>query len=63
MNKDNNLVCCFDFDDGRKIRAMAWENMEYFRLNSIALGSRLSLEFKKSSTGRNYLRKVVVLDD
>lgn len=22
MNKDDNLVCCFDFDDGRKVRSM-----------------------------------------
>lgn len=61
MNKDNNLVCCFDFDDGRKIRAMAWENTEYYNLDKIVLGVRLRLEFKKSSSGKNYLRKVTVL--
>lgn len=61
MNKDNNLVCCFDFDDGRKIRAMAWENTEYYNLDKIVLGVRLKLEFKKSSSGKNYLRKVTVL--
>lgn len=61
MNKDNNLVCCFDFDDGRKIRAMVWENTEYYNLDKIVLGVRLRLEFKKSSSGKNYLRKVTVL--
>ena len=61
MNKDNNLVCCFDFDDGRKIRAMAWENTEYYNLDKIVLGVRLRLEFKKSASGKNYLRKVTVL--
>ena len=61
MNKDNNLMCCFDFDDGRKIRAMAWENTEYYNLDKIVLGVRLRLEYKKSSSGKNYLRKVTVL--
>lgn len=61
MNKNENLVCCFDFADGRKVRAMAWPNTNYYHLEQIPLGTRLRLEFKYSSTGRNYLRKVDIL--
>ena len=61
MNKDENLVCCFDFDDGRKVRSMAWQNNGYYKLEQIPLGSRLRLEFQMSNTGKNYLRKVVIL--
>lgn len=61
MNKDDNLVCCFDFDDGRKVRAMAWQNAGYYKLEQISLGTRLRLEFRQSGTGRNYLRKAVIL--
>lgn len=61
MNKDENLVCCFDFDDGRKVRAMAWQNAGYYKFEQIPLGSRVRLEFKRSGSGRNYMRKVVIL--
>ena len=61
MNKDDNLVCCFDFDDGSKVRAMAWQNTNYYRLDKIPLGTRLCLEFRQSGSGRNYLRKATIL--
>ena len=61
MNKDENLVCCFDFDDGRKVRSMVWKDSGYHKLEQIPLGTTLRLEFKLSCTGRNYLRKVVIL--
>lgn len=40
---------------------MAWQNNGYYKLEQIPLGSRLRLEFKMSNTGKNYLRKVVIL--
>lgn len=63
MNKDENLVCCFDFDDGRKVRSMVWKDSGYHKLEQIPLGSTLRLEFKLSCSGRNYLRKVVIISN
>lgn len=62
-NKDDNLVCCFDFDDGRKVRSMVWKDSGYKDLNQIPLGSVLRLEFIESKTGKTYLKKVVPVDE
>lgn len=63
LNKDQNLVCCFDFDDGRKIRAMVWQDDDYLGMDKVALGSHVVLEFKTAANSKNiYLRKVTATD-
>lgn len=59
MNKNQNLVCCFDFDDGRKIRAMVWQDNDYLGMDKIKLGAIVVLDFKASANSKNiYLRNV-----
>ena len=62
MTKYDDLLCFFDFEDSRKIIAIAWKDNAYFKLDQIPLGSRLRLEYKRAGSGRVYLRNVQVLN-
>lgn len=61
-SRDGNIICCFDLDDGRKIKTKMWVEHGCFDLDKKPLGAKVYLEFRKSATGRNYLRNVTYLE-
>lgn len=56
--KKCNMLAYFDFDDGRKVAASAWNTTNYLGLGEIPSGSKVKLTFKNSKKGVSYLREV-----
>ena len=56
-----NLVGYFTLDNGQRIIAVAWAEKNYLGLADIPTKSRVRLTFRNSSTGKTYLKSVILI--
>lgn len=54
-----SLLCCFTLDSGKKIKAYAWKDKNFYGLDKIPIGSRVRLQFKKNTKNFFILTDVV----